>query len=696
MNCTSWRKPLVIVALILSLLISMYMSLTRATRLPPSPDSYPGPAVTSLPLPEQHISSQPKVLSRKVYLPLTAKMGRSLLSSSIYFRVWVRVLTYWFLAIGVVLLFSLSHIALRSVQSRFSLISRTHGKGKTLTSAAVIICYALLSICFTYPLIRHMNDRLIGNSYHCFLSAWDLWWTRYAVLKRGVPLFYTSHLYYPKGVSLLFHTLNPLYGVISIPLQLAFGLVIAHNCMYLLSFIAAGYTCYLLVHHLTRDRMASFLSGVAFTFSAYHMIRATGHINLMAIEWLPLYALFLLRAKEDICSAIWAGIMLTLVLWCDLHYVLYCVLFTLVFGIHEIVANRQDRQVIFRLTRALVVIAIAFLLVSAPVLVPMLKEALQSDVKYMHCPYEESVWWSADLLSYIIPGEYHFAWADLARPYRDSLHQGKWESHNFLGYVSMALATGAILVSWRRSKLWVYSLSTFLILSLGPVLHINGKSHFTSHGIQIQLPYALLYRLPFVGIARVPGRMSIMVMLSIAVLAGLYVARLNSQLKGKRLLQRIPWPPILTIILTAAIYSETLPIPFPTIMIPHVPDFYYNIAKDRDFYGIFEIPYPVKHNTSEDSIRALYQFYQTIHQKGINGGFHARPPHDPLLDDPVVSSLSESYPVSSTEVISVLPDAYRYIVVHKNMALESKWKEAFQDISPFYEDEDIVVWEISR
>ncbi len=63
--------------------------------------------------------------------------------------------------------------------------------------------------------------------------AWNIWWVRESLLRLHQNPFFTSYLFYPDGVPLLFHTFSFSLGLASVPLQLALpgGALTAHNVL---------------------------------------------------------------------------------------------------------------------------------------------------------------------------------------------------------------------------------------------------------------------------------------------------------------------------------------------------------------------------------------------------------------------------------------------------------------------------------
>jgi len=110
--------------------------------------------------------------------------------------------------------------------------------------------YSLLALVLTYPLALHFTTHVPGDGGDDPALAWNLWWVKYALLDLGTNPFHCDYMFHPIGINLAFYTLTVLNALISIPLQVAFGLVPASNIVLLFSFVLGGYGTFLLVTNL--------------------------------------------------------------------------------------------------------------------------------------------------------------------------------------------------------------------------------------------------------------------------------------------------------------------------------------------------------------------------------------------------------------------------------------------------------------
>ena len=110
----------------------------------------------------------------------------------------------------------------------------------------VLLGYLLLTVIMTWPLVTQLTTAIPGDSFDGWQNYWNLWWMKTALVDRLQTPFVTDLLYYPTGVGLYFHTLNPFNGLLTLPLQLSNGLFVAYNTVILFSWTMAGYGVYLL------------------------------------------------------------------------------------------------------------------------------------------------------------------------------------------------------------------------------------------------------------------------------------------------------------------------------------------------------------------------------------------------------------------------------------------------------------------
>ncbi|MGQ9491426.1 MAG: hypothetical protein ACUVS6_12125 [Anaerolineae bacterium] len=384
----------------------------------------------------------------------------------------------------------------------------TAAKPKLGWAAAALAGYFLLTLGMTYPLVTQFGRAIPGDGFDGWQNYWNLWWVKVALLEQHRQPWFTPLLYHPTGVGLLFHTLNGFNGFTFLPVQLAWGLIPAYNAVVIFSFTVGGLGAYLLARYALRPgagRGPAFIAGLVFTFSPYHFAHLLGHMQLISLEWIPFYALYLLRtvnaagkgaAGRPIArEAALAMLFLVLVTLCDWYYLMYCLIFTVVVGAwlvgrtvlavarerrararmeaaaRELLAvqhlprpwttvlrpwlagatmlnavrAQRARAYVLRTVRGIVAVAgtwLAWALVMSPWLVPMVRVAQQFD--FMVPDPNQSRILSADLLAFITPQGFHPLWGAWARERGGAFTATISEYTVFAGFTALALAAIAL------------------------------------------------------------------------------------------------------------------------------------------------------------------------------------------------------------------------------------------------------------
>jgi hypothetical protein len=246
------------------------------------------------------------------------------------------------------------------------------------------------------------------------------------------------------------------------------------------------------------------------------------------------------------------------------------------------------------------------------------------------------------------------------------------ESTVFLGYVGLVLSALAIIRQRTREvRFWALALGIFLVLSLGPVLQVNGAALRIPSVIPyignaaVPLPYYLLMHLPVFSIARVPSRWDIMVMLCVSVLSGYGLQDLVSRSHSSG--RRVRKENLLCLAVAGLILFEFLSVPYPTATTA-VPAFYQKLGTDPQDYAVFEV---VPRSTAQ------IMYYQTLHHKQLVNGYVSREPPGSLHfieTEPVVHLLYHiqgtqpgNVAVNTTSLDPSVLSHYniKYVIVHR-------------------------------
>ena len=259
--------------------------------------------------------------------------------------------------------------------------------------------------------------------------------------------------------------------------------------------------------------------------------------------------------------------------------------------------------------------------------------------------------------------------------------------------------------AWRGRKppgrvrawagLWLLTLVTFVILALGPVLHIGGQTALLPGGGEIPLPYAWLVRVvPFMDISRSVSRFDAMVMLALGVLAALGLDGLIRRLPGWR-------GQVVAFAAIALIVFEFLPAPYPMSQ-PDTPDWYKTLAGDARPGAVLNLPM--------NWDRPGYLLYQTEHGKPLTVAYISRDDPRTLTDRiPVLQHFRHLGPdiiafdltAQGQQVLAdlgvrwVTLDRYKMPGGREREYTEAAAQAIFGSQPPTYQDERLTVYEVT-
>jgi len=252
-----------------------------------------------------------------------------------------------------------------------------------------------------------------------------------------------------------------------------------------------------------------------------------------------------------------------------------------------------------------------------------------------------------DLLSFLSPNPNHPLAPDALKGAVAGGPGGYVEQVASLSWIGVLVLVAAWrCAGFRPGRFWPWLTIAFALLSMGPFLHIAGITTY------IPGPWALLRYVPLVGAARMPGRMSIVVMMGFCVLFALALSALTRRYPRRRAL--------LLSSVGVLLAAELLPAPRKLFSVD-VPRIYQAVAADPRPVRVLTLPTGVRDGVAPiGNFQASTQFYQAFHGKGLVGGYLSRVSarrKDTYRRLPVMSALldaSEGRSVDSAHVESAV------------------------------------------
>lgn len=468
-----------------------------------------------------------------------------------------------------------------------------------------ILLYSLITILFTLPVIFKINSEV------------PIWGSDvYQVIARiedQLKIF--NQLGFIGG--LLDLAKNFQINIItfySVP-ALFLGKFFSYNLMFLLSFILSGLGAYLLTFYFTKNKLASFLAGIIFAFSPFHLHQSLSvNVGSMHQEVIPFFVLFLFRFFEKFkfkffVLVIVLGVLLALV---DSQLFAFTILFGLIFLIYKIITNRS----ILKNKKFWIYIGslVAFMLIAIFTLfLPLLKVHLSQD-NFLNPGIEQAERYSIKFLDPITPPVFHSLWSGASTNIQNVLlGEARDKGSYFLGLLVIALFIYALvhlkkikdLATKSYVKFWSIIALLFYIFSLGPILKI-GES-------QIYLPYYLIYEfVPFFENIRTTGRFFVYVILAVSIVVAFAFIFLTEKYKSRTKI-------ILASVFSLVFLLEFLAIPLKTESLQYS-SFYDDLRQEKETFKILEIP-----GSTSYSFASFQQITNNVHGKeALNGIAFAR------------------------------------------------------------------------
>ena len=568
-----------------------------------------------------------------------------------------------------------------------------------------LVGYACAAVALSWPLPLHLATHLTGSpAGDTGVYVWNQWVFRHELLVNGSLPYFTDSIFALTGrANLSLHNYTTFQNLLALPLMGTLGVVATFNVVYLLMTVLTAYATFLLARHVTGRDAESWLAGLLFAWSPNLVTRGTAHFSLVAAAPLAIFILLLLRAadRERLRDAFALGATMWWAASTDVYFAVYCLIIAAIFMLARVVTVERrpslprhrsvpwtldvlllcvtglmlamlvsggwEFRVLGRITRmrtlytpmllftglcvaraawpyraafARVTNHDAWRLVRATLVAGVVATVMLSPVLYAigvriaAGRWDSSrVFWrnsprGVDALSFILPNPNHPLAPAAIAAWLSPRPDAYLENVASLTFVALAVMVVAWRSGWRIPRIWAALALAFGALALGPFVHIAGLNTF------VPGPWALLRYVPLVGLARTPGRFSIVVMLIVAVLFAGALAWLGQRWPRRRTL--------LLAVVSALLVFELLPVPR-VLYSAEVPAIYHHVADAPGDVRVLELPFGMRDGTSSyGNFSARSQFFQTMHQKPLAGGYLSRISRRRIADarkDPMVSAL---------------------------------------------------------
>jgi len=406
---------------------------------------------------------------------------------------------------------------------------KTHlamGKAGRLRSAATVAGLALAVVFVMYrPTVDSLASTLPGDLGDPTLNTWILSWEAHALISEPSQ-FFEGNMFHPYGEAIKYsETMLPLVPFFAVIFLLSGEPVLAHNLVLLGLAVFCFVNTYLLAKRLAGPWTAV-VAAVSFTFSGYVFMHKS-HLQLMTLGFFPLAFLSLFNAldRRRTSDGVLLGLCTALLTTAAVYYgAVWFVCLGVVIVVDLVRIRRPGRD----WWRTLAAAAAVVILLVGP-------------LAYLYASFHSRVPFHRDVdglglnpIDFLTPGPGSLVYAGLSDWATARQPTGNVEHAFFMGFVTMALALGGMILflksvlnkeersSGSRSR---YELGLLAAAGIASMLIAIGPEV-----LGLPMPFAILR-------AFVPGfdklgavsRLAVPALLAFAVLAACCLERLLSR-----------------------------------------------------------------------------------------------------------------------------------------------------------------------
>lgn len=544
-----------------------------------------------------------------------------------------------------------------------------------LCAYLLVILYLISSVLGTFS-----TRFLGGGAGDVYEMARHVWWYKTA-LENGDDVFYQSLLAYPDGFPGSVLWANPLQFFPMWLFAFVMPLATAYNLGIVITLTLNGWAMYIFASQRIspRNPVPAWIAGLVYMiFPAMQGHLFDGHAGLI-VQWPAPLLLLSLFNHVDAGRKRWFGLSVIFFLLSAKGHSLQVIYLHAPLFVLFILARLYRRDYVGATRTA------SIALVGTILLIGFLSPAIDRTLQSPH--YQEVggyVRYSIDLLGLLTPSFENPFWRDIASHARIVLGTNLGEGASYIGAVGGILALAGLLFR-RQTHWWLLVALAAWLLALGPVLKLLDEAVSLSvagYSTVIPLPYAFLMNLPFVELARTPGRFMFLFALALSMMAGWGMLVLWESALFQRRSRRMRYG--MALMLALLIFHDyQLFASFPTVPAA-IPQGIADLAKRGDIRAVYNVP----HDNLLSAKEAMY--LQTAHGKPLVAGQETRiTPVDPAR----LVLLSRFHTLLLAEAGA---DA---VIMNKARALESGqfnllYPQAQDRLGdPIYEDERFAVFE---
>lgn len=398
----------------------------------------------------------------------------------------------------------------------------------------IFTIFLILSVIVLFPLLLNLGSSAYGpaNSFHII---WRWWWAR----TQGVESSFTPLVGAPSGSSVLSIADPPITFALGYSLTALVGEVAAQNLLVFISFPLTAIFTYLLAYHLTKNRVASFVASLIFTFSPYRFNHLT-QVTLISTQYIPLFVLFILKLEDSpsLKISLLAAFSFALVFLSDFYYGFFAVTFALIFvflkSASSLIFERILPPVVSFFGYYLLAFSLAIIFVIPPVL-PMLKSAFSDDrPSFFSTSLDEVMVQTARPWDYFLPHETHpilgqfsrrvYEQVKTLRPSDPWFYSARTSEKALFPGVTTLVLTGVAFFFWFRKDRGNYNIPALLLVALAAFVFSFPSDIFLGSDAQYHFLFPSFYLHRALPMFRTFARFGVLTLLCLSLLAAFGLA----------------------------------------------------------------------------------------------------------------------------------------------------------------------------
>ncbi len=550
-----------------------------------------------------------------------------------------------------------------------------------------IILFTILALTVTFPIIFNMSKLIYGYPDDTLGTIWGIWRDGNTSLQIKDFLLFPALNYETGDYNIYIHTLWPIMDFLT-------NEIVTWNIFSISNFILSAFFMYLLAKYLTKNEIAAFMSGIIYGFCPHICVQSFNHIAIAAIQWMPLYILFLLKLvfEKNYKNAILCGVFYALVVFSNPYYGYYMLLFTIVFIVFLVLKHIKNLYAVikkgrFKILKLFTVAFLTALIIVVPaeykVIKTMFSKSESKSAVYTRS-LEGLIFSGARPKDFLLPPRTNPILKNISKPFMSPDFGSMIDHTLYLGYTPMILSAIAIGFWWRRRKnlklktqnskldfvlpFFVIIFLAFGVMSSPPWIPI-GALKLNSAPFKLPMPSYFLHKL--FPMFRYYSRMVVVMMISLSVLSGFGIKFLLEKFRIKNLKLKSAFLVSIVFILIGIEYINVPPFHY---FDSTPPKLYTWLAEQEPEFNSAVVEYPMLAGRTQEY---GYMFWQRVHkQKLVNGGDR--------------SCLEKLLHIDNLQTVNQLREwGVKYVIVHRDFYEDKDYKENYNVPMPVIDEEKL-------